>query len=215
MAPSILQVICERIVTWHAEGMSASNIAYLADCSIQTVYYILAYHHDYATTRNPFIHDNHGRSQSLDMGDINYITSLVDAQPNISLDEIQENLIWYRGCNVSISTLSHTLRHIQITHKKIASAALEWNELLQAIWQAENGGVPANYCIWLDESSVDNITNVRQSGWSDLGQAYVSQNTFIRSQCFSVLPALGPEGIIALDMFKESVNKDCFIQFNL
>jgi len=213
MAPHISQQIRDRIVAWHEEGILPEEIAHLAGCSIRSVFYILAYHRDFATTCNPFVYGTHGRIRSLDIGDINYISSLLNANPKLFLDEIQESLMQYRQREASISTLSRALRHIQITHKKVATAALERNELLRAIWQAEYGGIAADYCIWLDESSVDNMTNIRRSGWSELGQACVSRDTFIRGQRFSILPALSPEGIVALDIFEGSVNKDCFIRF--
>jgi hypothetical protein len=147
------------------------------------------------------------------MGDINYITSLIEARPKIFLDEVQEKLSHHCGQEVSISTLSRTLHRIQITHKKVASEALERNELLQATWQAEYGDIPAEYCVWLDELSVDNLVHQRRSAWSEVGMACVSHNTFSHGQCFSILPTLGPDGIVALDIFEGSVNKEHFVQF--
>ncbi len=85
--------------------------------------------------------------------------------------------------------------------------------MLRATWQAEYGDIPAEYYVWLDESSVDNLVHQRRSGWSDIGMACVSRDTFIRGQRFSILPALGPDGIVALDIFEGSVNKEHFIQF--
>ena len=100
-----------------------------------------------------------------------------------------------------------------MSNKNVASAALERNELLQATWQAEHGDIPAEYCVWIDEASVDDKTNQRERGWSPIGQACVCRETFIRGQRFSVLPALSSEGIVALDIFEGSVNKERFIQF--
>ena len=69
------------------------------------------------------------------------------------------------------------------------------------------------YFVWLDESSVDDQTNQRCSGWSELGRACVRRATFVRGQRYSVLPALCSDGIIALDIFEGSVNKEKFINF--
>ena len=44
-----------------------------------------------------------------------------------------------------------------------------------------------------------------------MGQACVSRDTFIRGQRYSILPALSSNGIIALDIFEGSVNKERFI----
>jgi hypothetical protein len=95
----------------------------------------------------------------------------------------------------------------------VSNAALERNELLRAIWQAEYGDIPAECFVWLDESSVDDKTNQRLSGWAPLGLACVCRATYIRGQRYSVLPALTLEGLIALDIFEGSVTKEHFIQY--
>ena len=84
---------------------------------------------------------------------------------------------------------------------------------MHATSQAEYGDIPAEYFVWLDEASVDDQTNQRRDGWAAVGRACISHATFIRGQRFSVLPALTHKGIIALDIFEGSVNKEKFIQF--
>jgi hypothetical protein len=144
---------------------------------------------------------------------MNYIAALIDARPKIYLDEVQEQLLTARDVLVSIPTLSRSLRHMALTKKKVANAALERNELLRATWQAAYADIPANYCVWLDEASVDDLTNQRTAGWAAMGRACVCRAAFIRGQRYSILPALTCEGIIALDIFEGSVNKERFIQF--
>jgi hypothetical protein len=75
------------------------------------------------------------------------------------------------------------------------------------------GDIPADYFIWLDESSVDDYTNQCTHGWAAVGHACVHRATFIRGQRYSILPALTSDGIITLDIFEGSVNKEKFIQF--
>ena|ERR1700720_3141167 len=43
-------------------------------------------------------------------------------------------------------------------------AALERNELLRATWLAEYGDIPADYFVWLDESSIDDRLDWQLSG---------------------------------------------------
>jgi hypothetical protein len=90
---------------------------------------------------------------------------------------------------------------------------MERNELLCATWQAEYGDIPADYFVWLDKLSVDNCTNQHTHGWAVLGCACVHCATFIWGQCYSILPALTSDGIVALDIFEGSMNKEKFIQF--
>jgi hypothetical protein len=177
------------------------------------VQYILAYFRDYRTVRNPYKRRQLGRKRALNAGDTNYISSLIQARPKIFLDEIQEELSRFRGVDVSLATLSHTLHRIAISQKKVSSAAAERNELLRATWQGAYGHLPAEYFLWLDEASVDDLTNQRKSGWAGFGRACVSRDTFIRGQRYSVLPTLGTRGILALDIFEGAVNKERFISF--
>ena len=213
MSPPISKDMRERILVWHnEEHMSAADIAALAGCSKRSIYYILSYERDYNILTNPFAKPV-GRKRELNVGDLNFITSLIAAKPKIYLDELQEELFTQRDVEVSLPTISRALRRWEVSNKTVASTAMERNELLRATWQAEYGHIPAEYCVWLDEASVDDKTNQRQRGWSSVGQACVCRDTFIRGQRYSVLPALTCDGLIALDIFEGAVNKEKFLQF--
>lgn len=213
MAPPLGEQLRDRIVEWrYTHQKTAAEIADLAGCSERTVYTILRNHRDYLQTSNPFARPR-GRPRILDQGDITYITSLLQANPTLYLDEIQERLLEARGVEPSLSTLSRVLQRLDITHKRVAKSALERDELVRATWQAEYGDIPAESFVWLDESSIDNRTAQRTEGWAPRGVACVRRATFIRGERFSLLPALSLDGIIALDIFEGSVNKDRFISF--
>ncbi|KAJ2932452.1 hypothetical protein H1R20_g4639, partial [Candolleomyces eurysporus] len=213
MAPHTSDDLRYRIIHWHHQYcLSPEEISILAGCSVRTVYCVLAYFRDYHNIRNPFAR-RRGRKRALSSTDVDFIASMIDARPKIFLDELQEDLANYRDIDVSIATLSRTLHRIAISKKKVSSSAAERNELLRAMWQAEYAHYPAEYFVWLDESSVDDFTNLRMDGWASLGRACVSCETFIRGQRYSVLPALTTDGILALDIFEGSVNKERFISF--
>lgn len=213
MAPYLSQETRERIVVWkHEQHKTAPEIAELAGCSQSTVYAVLAFERDYGVVNNPFAKQK-GRPRALTTTDLNYITSLLEANPALYLDELHAQLLANRDVDVSLATLSRSLRSLALSNKKISKTALERNELLRATWQAEYGDIPAEYFVWLDEASVDDRTNQRKNGWAGIGRACVRRDTFIRGQRYSVLPALTADGIIALDIFEGSVNKDRFIQF--
>jgi hypothetical protein len=92
---------------------------------------------------------------------------------------------------------------------------LQWkgNKLLRATWQAEYGDIPAEYFVWLDESSVDNHTNQCMNGWAVCICPCVHWAMFIWGQQYWVLLAITSKGYIALDIFEGSVNKERFIHF--
>ncbi|KAJ7677221.1 hypothetical protein B0H17DRAFT_871120, partial [Mycena rosella] len=96
--------------------------------------------------------------------DIDYLSALLDANPSLYLDELQEQLADVRQVNVSIPTLSRAIQRLAITKKQVAPEAIERNELLRATWQAAHGDIPMEYFVWLDEASVDNRTHQRTTG---------------------------------------------------
>jgi transposase len=203
----------EKMVGWRFEQhMTAREIAILAGCSESTVYDVLRLHRDYGQVNNPFARTK-GRARILSQADIHYIHALLQANPSLYLDELQEQLLAARDVDISIATISRTLRNIALSHKQVTKKAAERNEHLRATWQAQWGHIPAEYFIWIDEAGVDDKTNQRDSGWAQLGRACVRRATFIRGQKYSVLPALTSDGIIALDIFEGSVNKDRFLRF--
>ena len=102
---------------------------------------------------------------------------------------------------------------LALSRKQVSPDAAERNELLRATWQAAYADIPADYIVWLDESSVDDRTNQRQMGWAQVGRACVRKEFFVRGQRYSVLPALTCDGYIALDIFEGAVNKEKFLTF--
>src|ERR1700676_3295215 len=66
---------------------------------------------------------------------------------------------------------------------------------------------------WRNTAGVDDQTNVRKNGWAPLGQACVRRTSFLRGQKYSILPALSVDGIVALDIFEGSVNREQFLTF--
>ncbi|KAF6743974.1 hypothetical protein DFP72DRAFT_769852, partial [Ephemerocybe angulata] len=140
------------IVNWrYTEGMSIPDIAILAGCTKRTVYNILAWHRDYGVYSNPFARRN-GRKHALEMADVTYLTSLLQANPALYLDELQSKLEEARGFEVSIATIYRTLKRSNLTRKQISSAAAERNDLLRATWKAAHGDISMDHIVWLDES---------------------------------------------------------------
>ena len=203
----------KRVVVWKNEmGKDTPEIAKLAGCCERTVRNILRYEREYGVVSNPFA-QKRARPRALNTGDTNYISSILQARPVLYLDEVQTTLFENRGVDVCLATISRTLQRLALANKQVTREAVERNELLRATWQAAHGDIPAEYCVWLDESSVDDRTNQRTRGWAEVGRACVRRELFIRGQRYSVLPAFTCDGYIALDIFEGSVNKEKFIAF--
>lgn len=211
MPPHLPQSLRERIIEWK-KTMDAKEIAALAGCSLSTVYEVLRLHREYGTVNNPQAHLR-PHPRILTFQDLAFIESILQANPALYLDEIQDRLLCQRGVDVSVATISRAIRRMAISWKKISIAAAERNELLRAAWQCKYGDIPKEYFVWIDESSVDDTTNQRRYGWSRVGTACVHCAAFVRGQRYSILPALTVDGIVAHDIFEGSVNKDRFIRF--
>jgi hypothetical protein len=180
--------------------------------SKQAVQNILATYRDYGQPINPFTCPC-SRKHILERDDINYLDGILVAEPALYLDEIQDKLHEMRDVKVLLATLSQTLACLAVTHKHIAKEASEHNDLVCATWQAVMGQYEPRQIVCIDEAGVDDHTNICRSGWAPLGQACVQWTSFLRGQKYSILPALSLDGILTLDIFKGSVNQECFIEF--
>jgi hypothetical protein len=84
MAPHTTTEMRERMVVWRSEfGKTDSEIAALAGCSERTVREVLRLHREYGVVRNPHVQPC-GRHRALATADLNYLSSLLDANPCLS-----------------------------------------------------------------------------------------------------------------------------------
>lgn len=214
MAPQLSKDLRDRVMFWHTEYQySYRKLAELAGCSIGTITNILMYHRIFGSSVNPFGR-RPGRSRELDEEDRGYLEHLLQREPTIYLDEIQQKFQEDRAIYPSIATIQREIKRLGITRKTISKEALERNDLLRAIWE----GNMAQYddpelFVFLDESAVNNLSTQRFAGWSTCGTPCVRRATFLRGAHYSVLPALTLDGIVALDIFEGAVNRERFLTF--
>lgn len=106
MAPHLSSQLRERIVAWRYEhGKSAREIAELADYSERTIYDILRLHRNFGQNPNSFSRQN-APPRILELDDVNYIYSILEANPGLYIDETQQQLRSIRNVGVSIATIS-------------------------------------------------------------------------------------------------------------
>jgi transposase len=197
MTPPLSTDLRQRIVDWRTqEGWTYKQIAHTARCSIGTVHNILMVYKQYGQVTNPLLEPT-GRKQVLGGDDINYLCSILMADPTLYVDELREWLDIYRGVTVSLTTIIRTLARMDLTHKHIEAQAAERNEELRSVWQVNIGQYEdPEVFVFLDESAVDNVTMQHKDGWSALGQKCVWKAMFIKSTRFSILPALSLDRIM-------------------
>jgi hypothetical protein len=91
------------------------EISQLAHCSKWTVYNVLQLHRDYSQTQNSFAHSG----SHLHIIDNGYAThALLQANPVLYLDELQEQLFSAPDRNISLATLLCTIWQLAMTHKQ-------------------------------------------------------------------------------------------------
>jgi len=214
MPPHLSEDLKNRIADWYyVQNMTMEDIRDLAGCSIGTVYNTIRNVRDFGVAKNPF-NQQAGRLSSLTDDDIKFIEALVDANPSMYLDEMQQKLQDIRETDVSIATISRSLRRINLTRKTVTKAAAERDAELRAVWE----GMMSQYTdpelfVFLDESAVDGRTGQRTQGWSRMGTPCVRHMSFLRGVRYSILPALSISGIIALDIIEGSITKEKFLDF--
>ncbi|KAF5356734.1 hypothetical protein D9757_005211 [Collybiopsis confluens] len=212
--PRLLDIdLRKRIVQWRVrEGKSAAECGELAGCCENTVRSITSLYLDMGVYRNSDARAL-GRPRLLTMEDKAYVLSILKDNPTLYLDEIQD-MMWYnRSVDISISTLSRNLREMAMSHKKVSYQALQQSQLLRATWLAAYADIPMDYMVWLDESGIERNGHQRTNGWGVLGSACTRRAIWLRGERFSVLPALTKDGIVALEIFKGTVNREMFVDF--
>jgi transposase len=201
----------------YVEGFKVKEIERILGVKKSMIYQTLNYYRNYGVAFNPraFSNFSRGRRRILTSTDLNLIKALLDQEPTMYLDELQDELLTRRGAVVSIPTLLRSLRRLHFSRKSVSVRALERNDLDRSIYMnqfAEMVSDPA-MVMFVDEAAKNKKNPSRKIGWSLKGQRVVQRRCFIRGQRFSILPVLTLDGIIAHDIIPGSVTSELFVKF--
>ena len=204
----------ERVISLYSSGgISMREVAKLLNVSVGLVHNVVSCHRRFGQVNDPRPR-SYGRHRILDNDDLSFIHGVIGAKPTIFLDELQYKLATVRGVQVSLATVSRTLSREGLTRKALSREANERNEGVRLLWELDMAQyTDPDVFVFLDESAVDRHTVRRASGWSAVGTPAVERSTFLRGVRHSILPALTSRGMIALEIFEGSVNKERFIRF--
>ena len=213
MPPALSVDLKQRIITLRHEGLTMRNIAERMKVSVGGVHKTLRAYEESGGPTDPSKRRT-GRPQILNDGDAWYLKSLLESNPTLYLDEIKHKLEVVRGVSVSTATISRFLRSRDFTWKAVSRKALEGDKRVRACWEIETAQYVDPDCfVFIDESHIDQKTAQRRYGWAPIGLPPVDRSTFLKGVRHSILPALATDGIIALDIFEGSVNKEKFMIF--
>ena len=120
-----------------------------------------------------------------------------------------------RGVQISLPTVLRTFKRMSLTHKHITVHALERKQLVRAAFMYSiTKLVPLlDMFMFTDEAAQNKKTSTRKMGWALKGSRCILCYCFVRGQCFSILPVLTIDGIIAYDIILGSVTTDKFVKF--
>lgn len=199
MAPPVSLELCERIIARRYElHISISDIMRLSSRCEKTVHNILK---SFRENDNLFGHpvvERRGHKRLLNRDDLNYLESILRAEPGLFLDEVQEKLRIVRDIEVLITTICRTFNRLAITHKHIAKEAAERNEHLRATWQVSMAQYDPCQLVFVDEDDrrrhVLLITD-RTDGKNELGVKNATVNKVFKTYS-APSPIAGPAGLL-------------------
>jgi len=201
----------------YVEHYPVKEIVNILGVKKSLVYRTLQFYQRYGVCYNPmvFAHRAPGRPRKLSPIDIRLIKSLLDQDPCMYLDELQDELLIRRNVAISVPTLLQSLRRLHFSQKTVSVKALERNDLDRSAYMNVIGETitdPAQL-MFIDEAARNKKNTTRKLGWSLRGRRCCQRRCFVRGQRYSILPVLTMDGIITHDILPGSVTSEKFVVF--
>ncbi|KAJ7229030.1 hypothetical protein GGX14DRAFT_344831, partial [Mycena pura] len=102
-----------------------------------------------------------GRPLKLRPQHYRYIAALLQQKPDMYRDELQLQLLLVYKVEISLPTLTRTLKRMGYTNKKVCYLTLTRLSALSRY--------PPNYLVFADEAAVNILTTYHINGWSQKG----------------------------------------------
>jgi hypothetical protein len=138
---------------------------------------------------------------------------LLEHSPDLYLDEIQDHLDTQHGIDISLATISRTLKRLGFSSKKLSKAAAERCEEARRNFRMEIGDEPVERLVTADESAVNILVTYRRNGWAFKGNRARKRCKFVRGTRYSILPAITTDGIIYSHIKVGGYNGEEFLQY--
>jgi transposase len=124
---------------------------------------------------------NKGRPRSLARYVVDHIISLIETDPAIDQETIQKYLE-QSGYQITVSTISRTIKREGFTHKRLKKIAMERSASSRPDFAIRMADYGVEQLVWVDESSKDERTCMRSYGYGRRGQDAVIEAPFIRGR---------------------------------
>jgi len=155
-----------------------------------------------------------GRPRMLTAMEVKFLCDCVARQPDMALSELQAELREACAIDTSIQTIARSLQREGYTMKTVTRPALEQNKqdretfrtLIDTHFRPEQ-------LIFANESHFNRLPLRRPYAWSIRGERASRYECFLRGTKYSILPALSLNGILHLEVIKNTITSEDFIQF--
>jgi len=117
MGRAISEDLKRRIVLmYETDGLTMEVISERLHVSVGLISKVVHLHRLYGQVTDPFSHRT-GCPSVLENDDLQFISTILDANPGLYLDEIQDKLANVRNIHVSIASIARALHRLDLTRK--------------------------------------------------------------------------------------------------
>ena len=213
MAPNLAVAQREQIHAMLQVGrFTGDQIAKVAGCSSQSVSAIRSNIRAFGSPRAPLT-ASPVRPRSITPTMFEALKGLLLRKPDRQLDELAAFLREEFDVEVSISTISHTLRAEGWSKKMIRRKAKEQNADLRDKYLHELSAFASYHLVYIDESGCDRRVGLRRTGWSPVGITPVQTERFHRGDRYHILPAYTQDGVLLARIYQGSTDGEVFEDF--
>ena len=141
------------------------------------------------------------------------ILHLVLGNPGAYLWEIQQQILWMYGLDISPASICIFLKKSNFSRKKMQLVALQQDKELRAVFATDVSIYPSHLLIFIDETGCDRRDALRKYGYGLRGHPVKCQKLLVRGERVSVIAAMTIRGVLDLQVVRESVTGDIFVEF--
>ena len=154
-----------------------------------------------------------GRLRLLNYNDVQYLTRLIQKNPDYFLDELLHLLQTNRFISVNYTTIHRELVRAGVNRKRLKRIAIERDEDQRADFIRRMAQYMPEELGFLDEVSKDERTVGRRYGRSKKGQRAEKAQPFVRGRRTSTVGLLSLDGFVAGTAVEGSLTKESFLQW--
>jgi len=142
-----------------------------------------------------------------------FIIGLFLANPTVYLHEVCHQVEETFGKSVSPSTVCRLLARYGMTRKKVQQVATQRSIYYRSAFLAEMTCYSSHQLVWVDETGCDHRDHIRKYGYALRGQTPIYPRHLHRGRRFSTIAAMTCDGIIASEVYSDTVDGDTFADF--